>query len=125
MNSKHFLYGGLCLLSVTACSSEEEAISVPTDSYLNVSGLTNTRWHYVSLAAGKVIGTSLFGSVREDSAWAQRLDWDLALCGALIRTNSGTSGKGQGGLKKITGTSYEFIEFPSPDTFDTDVNRTR
>lgn len=125
MNIKPFLYAGLCALTATTCSSEEETVTASADNYLNVTSLTGNQWHYISLASGRVVGTSPLGSVQEDSAWAQRLDWDLALCGSLIRTNSGTSGQGRGGLKKMTGTSYEGIETPSDGTFDTDVNRPR
>lgn len=42
--------------------------------------------------------TSVFLSEEEDKAWAERTDWDFAICGDYIKTNSGTSGNGKGGI---------------------------
>lgn len=43
-----------------------------------------------------------------------RKDWDIALCGELIRTNSGTSGVGEGGIIAID-EDYESVAI-APDT---------
>lgn len=58
-------------------------------------------WTYYSIEQNKVMGTSVFGDSTADSQWKQRTDWDIAICGDLIRTNSGTSGTGNGGLQVV------------------------
>ena len=47
------------------------------------------------------MGTSAFGDSSADSEWRQRTDWDIAVCGDLIRTNSGMSGTGNGGIQVV------------------------
>lgn len=61
-------------------------------------GVNDSTWVYYSLEKGGVVGNSKLLSKEEDELWANRLDWDFAICGDMIRTNSGTSGKGDGGL---------------------------
>ncbi|MFI3265755.1 MAG: HmuY family protein [Rikenellaceae bacterium] len=60
--------------------------------------LFEDQWIYMSLADGKVVGTSDFNDESEDSQWAQRTDWDIAFCNGYIRVNSGTSGDGGAGI---------------------------
>ncbi len=59
-------------------------------------------WTYYSLEQGKTVGTSAFGDSSADSEWRQRTDWDIAVCGDLIRTNSGMSGTGNGGIQVVS-----------------------
>lgn len=58
---------------------------------LSVEGLSDDQWVYISLETGRKIGTSPLGDAAQDAAWKARTDWDIALCGELIRTNGGTS----------------------------------
>ena len=103
-----------------SCSSNYEEIAASQDSYLSIPSITDTKWTYISFSKGEVIGTSVLGSSKEDEIWKQRTEWDLALCGKLLRTNSGTSGNGQGGILKIDGASYESIVAPSSADFNID-----
>ena len=78
----------------------------PADSPVGKQGelvlpVDDAHWTYYSLEQGKIVGTSLFGDGNEDARWKQRTDWDIAVCGDLIRTNSGTSGMGNGGLQIV------------------------
>ena len=64
--------------------------------------LSETEWTYFSFETGGVVGTSVFGNLDQDAAWAERTDWDIAFCGDYIRTNSGASGAGLGGIQRNT-----------------------
>lgn len=64
----------------------------------NSMDVKDMEWTYYSLEKGQVIGSSAFGDSDADSLWKHRQDWDFAICGDMIRTNSGTSGIGYGGL---------------------------
>lgn len=91
-----------------SCASEKTLPGIGEDRYIEVVTASD-KWTYLSLPSGETVGTSPFGSVADDEAWRQRTDWDIALCGKYLRTNSGTSGNGMGGLMKVEGRSYEAI----------------
>ncbi len=64
------------------------------------------KWYYFSFATGDFVGEGI--AVKDtispisDSAWAERTDWDIAFHRNNVRTNSGLSGKGQGGVLPLT-----------------------
>lgn len=106
---------------MTSCSSDSDTSGDdPKTNLLQLGKISTDRWTYVSLANNKVIGTSIFGSAAEDSIWHNRTDWDIALCGQYMRTNSGTSGKGKGGAAKIIGKTYETLKAIPSDSIKTD-----
>lgn len=79
-------------------------------------------WTYVSLTQNRVVGTCALGDTVSERQWAQRSDWDIAVCGGMIRTNSGTSGSGNGGITS-TSAPYESVDV-APETdyhVDTDT----
>lgn len=108
------------LAAFASCSDDTGGSESEKDRYLNIGAVTNDTWTYVSLATGKVVGTSPANSAEHDAEWAQRTDWDLALCGTYMRTNGGTSGTGNGGAIKVQGTSYESISSPTLQDFAVD-----
>lgn len=67
---------------------------------LTIHGLSSEHWTYFSFEKGEVVGTGKFNDEADDAAWAKRRDWDFAICGDRIKTNSGTSGEGLGGAQK-------------------------
>ena len=71
--------------------------------------LSDTEWTYFSFETGTVVGTSTFGDDAQDALWRDRTDWDIAFCGDLIRTNSGTSGRGKGGIQRNTTDNYNTL----------------
>ena len=85
----------LLLAGTMACSRErlEAGTQAATVTYT----VSDTCWTYLSLETGRVVGTALLGDEQAEAEWRQRTDWDIALCGDLLRTNSGTSGNGGGG----------------------------
>jgi len=86
------------LLLLASCTSE----SAPSSQSVTLSSASDDyTWTYYSFEENQMRGTSTFGDTQADSLWSQRTDWDIAICGTLIRTNSGTSGPGEGGIQEI------------------------
>lgn len=74
-----------------------------------INGLSAEQWTYFSFESGTVVGTSAFGDEEADESWKSRRDWDFAICGEIIKTNSGTSGDGLGGVQINTESSFNAI----------------
>ncbi len=68
------------------------------ESEVTIGGLTVDKWVYFSIKTGETVGTSTFLSETEDAEWSARRDWDFAICGDYLKTNSGSSGEGRGGI---------------------------
>lgn len=100
----------------SACAREVEVSD--EDRVLRVE-LQDNVWTYISLTEGKVIGTGKLGSGEDDSAWAARPDWDIALCNGAIRTNGGSSGQGKAAILEVA-EPYETVNIDSPDALDSD-----
>ena len=103
--TKHIIFSLLAALVLLA-SCSDGADNSASGQAVGKSGEMNVTandgvWTYYSLEQNKVMGTSVFGDSTADSQWKQRTDWDIAICGDLIRTNSGTSGTGNGGLQVV------------------------
>ncbi len=103
--TKHIIFSLLAALVLLA-SCSDGADNSASGQAVGKSGEMNVTandgvWTYYSIEQNKVMGTSVFGDSTADSQWKQRTDWDIAICGDLIRTNSGTSGTGNGGLQVV------------------------
>ncbi len=88
-----------------ACSDDEkkEEVKVPigTQSVKELVSKGFGAWRYYSFEKGfnKMVGTGSTDPVKGDDAkWAKRTDWDIAFNRYQIRTNSGVSGVGKGGV---------------------------
>ena len=57
------------------------------------TGVTND-WLYMNLTTGETFNTERPNSDIREGEQKGRTDWDIAICGHTIRTNSGTSGNG-------------------------------
>lgn len=117
------LTAGILLLAsilLAGCENEQRTAELSTDQELTIKGISDEYWTYISLERNVVVGTSKFDSPEEDQEWRERLDWDIAICGDKIRTNSGESGNGQGGLTYLEDYLYEEITGATPLQFDID-----
>ncbi len=56
-----------------------------------------TKWNYFSFSKGDTVATAS-ATAAADAAWKDRTDWDIAFHMTDVRTNSGISGNGQGGV---------------------------
>ena len=88
------------LLILAGCQSEGET-TVPVTNVTTTIQLTAKQWSYLNLERGVIVGTSTLGDTDADAQWKQRTDWDIAFCDDMIRTNSGSSGRGEGGIQMI------------------------
>lgn len=74
------------------------------------TGVTND-WLYINLRTGKTYNAAApnrdIGEGRQRDSAEVALDWDLAFCGHRLRTNSGTSGVGQGGAADLGAGGYD------------------
>ncbi len=104
-----WMLAGLMLL-LAGCATEDAVGRGVQDVSLTVDDVPN-RWTYVSLSA------------HEDALWMMRTDWDVAFCNGMIRTNSGSSGKGKGGIT-WTPVDYDDIENLRAPSYQTDTRQT-
>lgn len=70
-----------------------------------LTGVTND-WIYFNLRTGETFNTLSPNKDIKEGEQMNRLDWDLAFCGYKLRTNSGTSGIGQGGAIDLGYSNY-------------------
>ncbi len=112
----------LGIVSVFAsCKGENPYSGIPEANTVTIDvGIDH--WTYFSFRTGDVVGTGALNSQADDLEWYARTDWDIALCGDMIRTNSGTSGKGSGGIQEIEKMSYGAITDAPTDGYHTDTN---
>lgn len=117
-----------CATVLAGCASDDsdgnngpapEPAQVKT---LPVEGLSDDRWVYISLETGSKVGESPLGDAAQDAAWKARADWDIALCGELIRTNGGTSGNGQGAIRQIPNKNFNALDQAPADGYTTDTD---
>ena len=111
---------GSALLSCNGVGKDGEALR---EGELTISGLSSDKWTYFSFEKGEVVGQSEFLSEEEDAAWAERLDWDIAICGDYIKTNGGDSGKGMGGILRDRTSNFLTLEEAPADGYLVDEVR--
>lgn len=78
-------------------------------------------WLYFNLRTGEIFNEYKADEDIAEGDQIKRLDWDLAFCGFVMRTNSGTSGSGKGGAIDLGYGEYDKWEKVSqidPDNQD-------
>lgn len=93
-----FIIFAVCLLSACNDDSDGSGDKVAIENMVTLPLADESQWTYFSFAKGSIVGYSAFDSEEEDRQWASRNDWDIAFCGERMKTNSGTSGQGNGGV---------------------------
>lgn len=111
---------GSVLLS---CNGEGKGDEALREGEITISGLSSDKWTYFSFEKGEVVGQSEFLSDEEDALWAERLDWDIAICGDYIKTNGGDSGKGLGGILRDRTSNFLTLEEAPADGYLVDEVR--
>jgi len=97
----------ISLLVFISCRDDDRTQSepVPVKRELTLT-LEPGKWIYYNISDSTVMGTSDIGDDDQDAEWHDRNDWDIALSEVGLRTNSGTSGRGNGGLAVISDSLY-------------------
>ncbi len=101
----------LLLLAFASCASESDNGAAQSDKLLTIT-FKKDYWTYVSLRESRVLGQTSISDSMAEKAWKTRTDWDIAICNGYIRTNSGVSGCGLGG---ITVSSLPYDETDASD----------
>lgn len=113
-----FLFFLLVGMTFSSCRpSREKNVS----GEVVIRGIDSKSWTYFSFSSGEVVGKSLFGDADEDKSWGERRDWDFAVCGDFIKTNSGTSGVGLGGVQINTTSTFDNLVEAPIDSYSTDT----
>ena len=105
-------------LLAAACDDDATRHDTPQVRELTVPDLPD-QWTYLSLHTGEVLGTCALADTLAQLQWAARTDWDLALCNGMIRTNSGASGMGNGGLL-VSPSPFSAVHPADFDSLETD-----
>ena len=104
----------LSALLPTSCILDTEYDALPFDGkvmpritgYSGVSQATND-WMYFNLRTGEIFNLNFAGENIKEGEQKERLDWDIAFCGYHLRTNGGTSGKGEGAVADLGYGNYD------------------
>lgn len=109
----------IIFIFITGCSEAGKKIPNVRNE-LTISGFDKEHWSYFSFENGSVVGTGKFMSKEDDETWYNRTDWDFAICGNYIKTNSGTSGIGLGGVLRDTVSNFLTLEKAPSEGYLTD-----
>jgi len=97
-----------CLFS---CNKDELFQKImPKEGEVILDCSSYTQWHFFSFDEEKIIGSCDANNETEYNKWFNRTDWDLAFHRQDIKTNSGKSGNGKGGIVEynFNGASFNF-----------------
>ena len=108
-NMKRYLYSTLIAFLCIACV-KYEALTFTGKVLPRRSGYVNevtNDWIYYNLRTGEIFNAYQVNSDIREGEQKTRTDWDLAFCGNKLRTNSGTSGNGRGGVADMGFQGYD------------------
>lgn len=114
------LLTGTVLTSCADDSPSSDGVAKGKEQVSTAISNTPERWTYYSLEENKIVGYSEFNDSTANAAWAARNDWDIAVSGDLVRTNSGDSGVGMGGILESE-EDYATLRTAPLDGYSTDV----
>ena len=118
------------LVAFTSCSKDDNKVETPKDPYeglrnLNVQEGTEKEISYLDASnnEGKYVYFSFNKGVVEVWDPLASNDWDIAFNRYYVKTNSGTSGKGQGGALKTDKTDFAAVTEAPTDGYLVDVEK--
>ena len=104
-----------CILLISSCELNELwdkdymfTIETPRDGLLIHDCSSYQHWHFFSFAQDSIIGSCDAGDSLAYDAWYNRTDWDLAFHRQNVKTNSGASGVGKGGMLAYKQEVFDF-----------------
>jgi hypothetical protein len=112
---------------LSSCDNKDDLFqkTEPKEGLAILNCTDYTRWNFFSFAKGDIIGTCDAGNEAENEAWRNRSDWDLAFHRQDVKTNSGASGNGKGGILEYNfdGQAFDFdaVKIAPKDGYQTDV----
>jgi len=120
----------ICLAGVCSCNIDHLwdkdylfEVTEPQDGLFVYDCSSYAEWHFFSFSAGGIIGSCNVSDSTAYAEWRKRIDWDLAFHRQNIKTNSGMSGDGQGGILKYPQATFDFdaVNEAPEDGYATDV----
>lgn len=106
--TKILLCLAVVLSALSSCRDRSESQREPVEVQTHLTlTLEPGKWIYYSISDSTVVGSSDIGDTEQDQEWAAQTNWDIALSESGIRTNSGTSGRGNGGLTILSDSLYD------------------
>jgi hypothetical protein len=116
--------GMACLFS---CDNKDDLFqkSEPREGLAILDCSNYARWKFFSFSQGDTLGGCDAGNEADYEAWSKRTDWDLAFHRQDVKTNSGASGTGKGGILEynFNGQSFDFeaVTTAPQDNYSIDV----
>jgi hypothetical protein len=114
--------GTTCL--TMSCKKDEPVMPVKAETKtIEAKDVTPyDKWFYFSFEDDKFVGEGAADpEVGDDAEWANRTDWDIAFHRQNVRTNSGTSGKGAGGILALETEDFDAVKSVDLTTFEADA----
>ncbi len=86
-----YLFVAISFIAFTSCDDDDDAPTGAGET-LNqyIDATSETTWHYFSLKNGIEVGAGE-ETETDNTTWFARTDWDIAILGYHVRTNSGTA----------------------------------
>jgi hypothetical protein len=103
MNNLNIKLTAICLVCAAclqSCDNKDDLFkkNEPKEGLAVLDCSSYTQWNFFSLSKGELVGSCDAGNADEYESWRNRLDWDLAFHRQDVKTNSGASGIGKGGI---------------------------
>jgi hypothetical protein len=104
----------ICTVCLSSCGDDKDDLfkkkNEPKEGIAVLDCSSYQQWNFFSFAQGSLIGTCDAGNEADYEAWSKRADWDLAFHRQDVKTNSGASGVGKGGILEynFNGQAFDF-----------------
>ena len=103
----------LCVLLFSSCDDLWDkdhlfTYTEPQDGVFVYNCSDYTQWYFFSFAKSEIIGSCDAMDSLANEEWYNRTDWDLAFHRQNIKSNSGVSGVGRGGILEYVQDEFDF-----------------
>ncbi|MDR0547473.1 MAG: HmuY family protein [Dysgonamonadaceae bacterium] len=102
----------LSIIYLPSCDNKDDLFkkNEPKEGLAVLDCTSYTQWNFFSFAQGQLVGSCDAGNEAEYETWRMRADWDLAFHRQDVKTNSGASGSGKGGILEydFNGQAFDF-----------------
>lgn len=126
MNFKFFNVAMLlvaCSLFMVSCDKDEPKVEEKSESKIIKEKDVQDygKWYYFSFEKDKFVGEGDADPAKgDDENWSKRTDWDIAFHTNNVRTNSGTSGVGKGGIMEVKTEDFNAVTEVPSNNFEID-----
>ncbi len=95
---------------IVSCSDDDDDPQPTESKTFSLYTKDYTKWYYFSFEENDTIGSgSANPTDSDDASWKKRTDWDLAFHYKDVRTNSGVSGNGDGGMLEASSVKFDSV----------------